>query len=65
MMHIQKNSYTVVISLINDDRYILLWFSSTLKGKALKWFWSNPTIFCHTQIFFRVAFLEKFETIVD
>jgi hypothetical protein len=32
--HIQKNSNAVVMNLVNDDRYVLLWFSLTLKGKV-------------------------------
>jgi hypothetical protein len=34
--HVQSFSNVVVMSLVNDDRYALLWFSSTLKGKALE-----------------------------
>jgi hypothetical protein len=34
--HVQSFFNAVVMSLVNDDRYALLWFSSTLKGKALE-----------------------------
>ena len=35
-VHVQSFSNDVVMSLVNDDRYALLWFSSTLKGKAFE-----------------------------
>jgi len=46
--HIQSFFNAVVMSLVNDGRYALLWFSSNLKDKAFEWFWSNPmTSFTH------------------
>jgi hypothetical protein len=56
------------MSLVNDDRYARLWFSSTLKDKALEcleWFWSNPTASFPTWTSLRDIFLRKFETVVD
>lgn len=39
--------------------------SSTLKGKAFEWFWSNSTAYFLTWIFLRDVFLKKNETVVD
>ena len=44
-MHVQSFLNAAVMSLVNDDGYSLLWIFSTLKDKALEWFWSNPTVF--------------------
>ena len=63
--HIQSFSNAVVMSLVNDDCYASLWFSSTLNGKALEWFWSNCTASFPTWTSLRDAFLRKFETVVD
>ena len=44
-MHVQSFLNAAVMSLVNNDGYSLLWIFSTLKDKALEWFWSNPTVF--------------------
>ena len=62
-VHVQKFSNAVIMNLVYDDCYALLWFPSTLKGKTLEWFWSNPTVYFPTWAYLRDAFLRKFETV--
>lgn len=64
-VHVQSFSNAVIMSFINDDRYALLWFSSTLKGKRFEFFWSNPTDSSFRWTSARDASWRKFETIMD
>lgn len=54
-----------VSNQVADGRYLLTWFPTTLRGKAMDWNWSNPAGVFDTWVSLRVAFLQKYRAIID
>ena len=50
---------------VSDDRYLLIWFPTTLRGKAADWYWTNPARTFDTWASLRDAFLLKFRAVID
>ena len=50
---------------VSDDRYLLIWFPTTLRGKAADWYWSNPARTFATWVALRDAFLLEYRAVID
>ena len=63
--HVRNFANTCVSNQVSDDRYLLIWFPTTLRGKAADWYWTNPARTFDTWASLRDAFLLKFRAVVD
>ena len=63
--HVRDFANTCVSNQVSDDRYLLIWFPTTLRGKAVDWYWSNPARTFTTWVDLRDAFLLKYRAVID
>ena len=63
--HVRDFANICVSNQVSDDRYLLIWFPTTLRGKAADWYWTNPARTFDTWAALRDAFLLKFRVVID
>ena len=63
--HVRDFATIFISNQVSDNKYLLIWFPTTLRGKAVDWYWSNPARTFATWVDLRDAFMLKYRAVID